>query len=224
MIRINLLSEGKRPAAVRKKAPGAGFTEREDVAVILLVLMLVLGAVAAGAWWWIVDGQLEAKKEEVARTQEEVDRLQEVLLQVEEFKAKKAELEHKIQVINDLKANQRGPVRLMDNISRALPELLWIDQMRMSPNNVTLTGRAFNVNAVANFIERLDQVPEFQEPTRTQLNQSGAVYRYQIAFNYTNVPLLSPDEEAGDETETEGAAGADADATTTGATPAAAGG
>ncbi len=135
MIRINLLSEGKRPAAVRRKASGPGLTERKDLAAILMFLMVALGVVAAGAWWWIVDGKLEATKEEVARTQEEVDRLKEVLLEVERFKAKKAELEHKIQVINDLKANQRGPVRLMDNISRALPELLWVDQMRMNPTS-----------------------------------------------------------------------------------------
>ncbi len=67
-------------------------------------------------------------------------------------------------------------------------------------------------------------MPEFQEPTRTQLNQSGPVYRYQIAFNYTNAPLLAPDDEVGDGAETEGAAGADAEATAASPTPAAAGG
>lgn len=197
MIRINLLSEGKRPAAVRKKKR-TGLAEREDLAVVLLGAMLFLGLLLAGAWWWWVDGQLEAKRQEVARVQQEVDQKQEVLAEVEEFKQKKAELEHKIQVINELKANQRGPVRVMDNISRALPELLWIDQMRMSPNNITLTGRAFNVNAVANFIENLDRVPEFREPTRTQFDQSGPVYRYQIAFNYTYTPLLAAEGEEGE--------------------------
>lgn len=188
MIRINLLSEGKRPTAVRKSTSGGGFTEREDLPAILMGLVLLLGLAAAGAWWWWTDQRLQSVREEVARTQAEVDRLQSVLVEVEEFKAKKAELEHKIEVINDLKENQRGPVRVMDNISRALPELLWIDQMGMKGTRITLTGRAFNVNAVANFIERLENVEGFEEPTRTKFDRSGPVYRYEIAFTYDPDP------------------------------------
>ena len=71
----------------------------------------------------------------------------------------------KIKVIGDLKLNQSGPVRVMDLISQALPELLWLDRMKMEASNIEIEGRAFNTNAVANFIERLDRMPEFEEPT-----------------------------------------------------------
>ena len=43
-----------------------------------------------------------------------------------------------VAVINELKSNQRGPVRVMDYISRALPELLWLDRIKMNASNMTL--------------------------------------------------------------------------------------
>ncbi len=112
-----------------------------------------------------------------------------MIKEVEDYKAKKAELERKIGIINDLKANQRGPVRVMDYVSRALPELLWLDRMTMNATTIEVEGRAFNTNAVATFIENLDRVPEFEEPTlKDATEQTGGVYKFVIDFNYSFAP------------------------------------
>jgi Tfp pilus assembly protein PilN len=73
----------------------------------------------------------------------------------------------------------------MDQVSRALPELLWLDNMDVAGATVILHGRAFNTNAVANFIENLDKVPEFQEPILVDAAQSGTTYAFQINFGFT---------------------------------------
>jgi type IV pilus assembly protein PilN len=187
MIKINLLSEGKRPAAVRKaRVPAALKLEGQDIGQWLLLLGLVVGVAGIVAYWWIWKGRVEAKQQEVNQAQQEVAALASVIKEVEDYKAKKAELERKIGVINDLKANQRGPVRVMDYVSRALPELLWLDKMKMTASAIEVEGRAFNTNAVANFIENLDKVPEFDEPTLvTTEQQVGGVYRFVISFNYS---------------------------------------
>lgn len=185
MIKINLLAEGKRPTAVRRGAPSReSFLDGENVALLMLVVSFLVPLLVVGAAYYKFHRDLEAKKAEVAAAEEEVRKLQSVLEEVEEFKAKKAELERKIQVINDLRDNQRGPVQVMDAISRALPELLWLDRMNMGPNQITLNGRAFNFNAIANFAENLDQVPEFKEPNLRDSNQRGQVFDFAIAFNY----------------------------------------
>jgi type IV pilus assembly protein PilN len=187
MIKINLLSEGKRPAAVRK-ARTAGL-QGSDVGQWLVLVVVLAGILAVAAWWYVLKGRLEDKQKEVAQAQREVDELQDVIKQVEEFKHKKAELERKIKVINDLKLNQRGPVRVMDYISRALPELLWLDRMRMTPQTIELEGRAFNTNAEAAFMENLDKVPEFKEPTLKDTSvQAAGVYKFIIDFDYTFAP------------------------------------
>jgi Tfp pilus assembly protein PilN len=195
MIKINLLSEGKRPAAVRKSKSSA--LEGKDVGQAMLAVGILLGILAVAGYWWILDGQAKAKQAEIDQAQREVDALASVLKEVEDYKAKKASLEQKIQVINELKLNQRGPVRVMDHISRALPELLWLDRMKMTANSIQVEGRAFNTNAVANFMDNLDKVPEFEEPTlRDTTEQAGGIYKFVVSFNYSYAPLAAETGEA----------------------------
>ncbi len=198
MIKINLLAEGKRPAAVRRsREPATSFLQSENAAAILmLAALLLLGLVPAGVWWWLTHAEIERNDVEIAERQREVDELAAIIREVEEYKAKQAELERKIEVINQLRRNQRGPVHVMDAISRALPELLWLDAMEMNATSIRLVGRAFNPNAVATFVENLDRVVEFQEPILQDLNQTGeaGVYTFAIQFNYTYADL--PEDEA----------------------------
>lgn len=197
MIKINLLSEGKRPAAVRKaRALGAGGGAR-DLALWMLLVGAFVGVLAAGAYWWYVNGKLKEKQEEVAQAQKDVDALQAVIKEVEDYKKKKKNLGDKIAVINELKSNQRGPVRVMDYISRALPELLWLDRLKMNASTIEIEGRAFNPNAVANFMDNLDKVPEFKEPVLKETSAQGNVYKFFITFDYSFAPAKKPAEAGG---------------------------
>ena len=197
MIKINLLSEGKR--AVRKAKPAASLLEGKDIGQFLLVLALVLGALLSAWVWWSLKQKIADQQEEIRIAKAEVDALGAVIKEVEEYKAKKAELERKIGIINDLKANQKGPVRVMDYVSKALPELLWLDRMNMNATTIVVEGRAFNTNAVASFIENLDQVPEFDEPTLRDTTEQNGIYRFVIDFNY-KFEAPKPEQAAGAET------------------------
>ena len=191
MIKINLLSEGKRPAAVRK-ARAVG--EIRDLALWMLLLGALLGVLVAAGYWWYLNGKLKEKQEEVAQAQKEVDALQAVIKEVEDFKKKKKSLADKIAIINDLKLNQRGPVRVMDYISRALPELLWLDRLKMNASSIEIEGRAFNPNAVANFMDNLDKVPEFKEPVLKDTSAQGnGVYKFLVTFDYSFAPPKKPE-------------------------------
>ena len=184
MIKINLVSEGKRPVVSRKTKERlgiAGLTLSEG----LFLLALVLGALGIAGFWWYLRGEIRERDQAIAVAQKEVDELAQVLQEVEDYKVKKAKLEHKINVINDLKRAQWGPVRIMDQVSNALPELLWIDKMTLKSNNIELTGKAFNTNQIAAFIENLGKVPEFQEPRLRDTSKQGPVYTFTITFNFS---------------------------------------
>lgn len=112
MIKINLLAEGKRPVVARKlKSPLGLSGATGDIGNLLLGGGLVLGLLAAGGWFFWVQSKLSAKEKEVATAQREVEELKQVIKEVEDYKIKKVELERKIDVINGLKANQRGRSR-----------------------------------------------------------------------------------------------------------------
>src|SRR4051794_5609750 len=189
MIKINLLSEGKRPAAVRKKS-GVKL-EGQEVGQWMLLVGILIGILTLAGAWWLQNQKTTAKQAEVETAQREVDQMAAVIKEVEDYKGKKSELERKIGVIGDLKANQQGPVRVMDYISRALPELLWLDRLKMTPDAIEIEGRAFNTNAVANFIENLDKVPEFDEPVLKSTEQQAGtaqtvgVYKFVVNFHYS---------------------------------------
>lgn len=198
MIKINLLSEGKR-TAVRKAKPAASLLEGKDIGQYLIAVGLLAGVIASGFFWWSLKQEIADQQEEIATAQAEVESLGAVIREVEEYKARKAELERKIGIINDLKANQKGPVRVMDYVSKALPELLWLDRMTMNATTIVVEGRAFNTNAVAAFIENLDHVPEFEEPTLRDATEQGGIYRFVIDFNY-KFEAPKPEQAAGSET------------------------
>ncbi len=184
MIKINLVGERKRPAA-----PGPsqlkGIQEGANAGLWALVGLVLAGVLVTLGHLYIVNGKVKDMQTQIAAAEEEVRELEPYIREVEEYKIKKAELERKVQVINQLKTNQRGPVQIMDQVSRALPELLWLTKLDVSPTTITVSGEAFNTNAVANFIENLDRVPEFQEPILRDTSQRGQIYTFVVAFNYT---------------------------------------
>lgn len=204
MIKINLVSEGRKPVVARKarEALGVGEVSRAE---LVLYGVLILGVLGIAGYWFYLRGEIQERDESIATAEEEVEALALVLQEVEDFKNKKAELEHKIDVINELKRNQWGPVRIMDQISRALPDLLWLESLQLRGNNVDLQGRAFNTNQIATLIENLNKVPEFQEPRMRQTALGGGTYSFTITFNF-EFPEPEGDEE-GDEAMAETAAG-----------------
>lgn len=185
MIEINLIGESKRPAAVRKRRPLTSGVSKENLGNILLLVGLAFGVLLFAFEWWWLKADLNGKKETAAVLQEEYEELKPIIAEVEEFEAKNAELERKIQVIQDLKLKQYGPVRVMDHVSRALPELVWLSRMEVDRSSIRLIGQATNENAVANFIENLDRVEEFQEPSLKHMRESRAgTYSFEIRVGY----------------------------------------
>lgn len=186
MIKINLIGD-RRPAVARRARPKAGMGGG-SLSLVLLATGAILGLLIAGAWWWTLATELEEEQAKVAQAREEVQQLEKILAEVEEFKKQKADLTTRIGVIKQLTLAQRGPVAIMDGVSRALPDLLWLQTMVVDSKSVTLTGQAMNTNAIAAFIENLSQVPEFREPDTRDIEQIGAdgqqIFRFSLSFPY----------------------------------------
>jgi Tfp pilus assembly protein PilN len=113
---------------------------------------------------------------------------------VKGYEDKKASLEAKIQLINNLKTNQKGPVRLMDEISKALPDLVCLSDLSVSGDQVSLKGRTLSPNAVATYLENMKKSPFFAEPVFRNLGrEQGAqgIYTWEMSLTFTNAQALS---------------------------------
>ena len=195
MIRINLLSEA-RPQRKKKGVSALGAGGRLNT--LLLGGAIGLAILVGVIHYWVLRSQIKAQEEKIRIAQVEVTRLESVLKEVKDYEAKKARVQRKVDLINQLKQNQRGPVRLMDEVSRALPDLVWIERMEYHGNAIQLDGKAFNPPAVANFIANLKLVPSFQEPKLSDLSAcsgpAGAqLYCYRMSFTFSNLDRTQPD-------------------------------
>jgi type IV pilus assembly protein PilN len=205
MIKINLVAEAPTAAASKKRRRPEFSLGAKQGDVILLITILVAAVVVGGRWW-----MLDSKRDALRVTEREKtalrDELKPYIDKVEELEAKREALKHKIEVINELKNNQRGPVRIMDEVSRALPELVWLTQLTTAGTTMTIQGMAMDENAIANFIGNLyaspfvSEEPKVKSITRT----AGDVFSFTFNCTFTYAPSAisrggsgSPDASAG---------------------------
>lgn len=217
MIKINLIREGRAAVRGATGAPGpAAAAGPSNINNLLIVGLLVVGLVLSGGYWFIKHREEVAKKQQIAEQQAEADKLQKIIQEVENFQKRKDSLQKRIDLINQLKQNQKGPVRIMDRISQDLPDLVWLDKMTLDGTHITLDGRALNPNAFANYIDAIKADPMFDEPevngvTEQPAGKGPSVYSWGMSFNFKGTPA-----------EAAPAGGAEGAAATTGTTPPAA--
>lgn len=198
MIRINLLSEQRKPMVASLGKQTQDIISGDPATIWLLGLLGVALLVGLG-WYWNLRSQAKRLNEEIAVVQVEVDRLRPIIEEVEEFERQRAELRHKVTVINELKARQQVPVRIMDVISRAVPERLWLTQITQRGNELEVQGLMFNTNALASFIENLDEVPGMTEPVpgpfRRARSRAGGpeLFEFTVEFRLETVPVEEAD-------------------------------
>ncbi len=196
MIKINLVREGRavRGAGAVPQAAvstAAGGPIASNINNVLIVACLLIGLVAAGGYWFWEKRELKKRQDVVAEKSAEAQKLESIIKEVDDYQRRKDNLQQRIDLINQLKQNQKGPVRIMDQISRDLPDLVWLDSMDITSGRINLAGRGLNPNAIALFIENVKNDPYFEEPQvgkLTQLAGSQPVYQFDMNFAFSYVP------------------------------------
>lgn len=153
MIRINLLA-AERPQAGSKKAAG---TPGATQAYIVVGGLTALGLLIAGAAWFWMGSQIADVDSEIGKAKTRQAQLQETKKQVEELERKRNSAKIKLGVIEDLRSSQKSAVRLLDEVSQALPDLLWLTQADQTGPTVRFAGQANTLNAVAQFMDQLQR-------------------------------------------------------------------
>ena len=92
---------------------------------------------------------------DIAQTQADLRRFDELAKQVERFRGEKQKLQDKIKVIETLVAAQSGPVRVLDEVSKALPNEVWLTAFNRTGRRLELSGIAFSPFQVADFMKNL---------------------------------------------------------------------
>jgi type IV pilus assembly protein PilN len=172
MIRINLLATDR--SSQPRPAPGLSFDFGQKVTLVCS-LILVATALGIGWWWWMLDRESARLTTEIASAERETARLKTILVQVAQFESQKQQLQQRVTLIEELRKGQAGPVHLIDQLSRAMPEMLWLTSLSQDGGEVTIDGRCTTLTALSDFVGNLEKSGYFRRPVEILDSQVDAV-------------------------------------------------
>lgn len=177
MIRINLL-----PVKETERALG----RRQQMSLVALglvttLLIMVIPYLIQGRKLSTLDARIDTLNKEIqamnlqVREVRDIDRL-------------KKEVQTKLQIIGELNRKRIGPARVLDDLSLAAPDNLWLIDFTEAGSAATFTGLALDNETIAKFMRQLQASPYFhtvdlvetsqQQPTKGAENEPAQFTRF----------------------------------------------
>ncbi|HSR51084.1 MAG TPA: PilN domain-containing protein [Acidobacteriota bacterium] len=176
MIKVNLLRE---PAGAKKRRrTGQGISSANLIALGVAAVLLI----AVFLWFYLLSSSVGELEVQAAELRAERDSLANVTQQLQAAQEQKRRLDERVAVIERLRDNQRGPVRLMNHVLDSLPTepTLWLTSLAQQPGLVAIEGRAFDVPSIADFIARLEAGQLFREVELEYWEDQGDSIKFKI--------------------------------------------
>jgi type IV pilus assembly protein PilN len=191
MIRINLLAVERERARKRVLIPAA---HRVTIGASVI---LVATALLIGWWFWSLRQRSAQLDVDLARAEVETRQIRSVLEQVRKFESQKALLQQRVSLIEQLRKGQYAPVHLLDEISKSLPDRLWLNEMKQAGAEFTISGTTDSLTAVADFVANLQATRWFKPveigPTRVVADpKAGDLIKFEVKATFVD-PSAPPE-------------------------------
>ena len=178
MIKVNLL-------ATNPAAPAREWLPREQRNAFVGLGLLVVTALSVSGFWLYQRSQRQAVVTRIAAAETELVRLKEAAKLVDQLASRKSELAERLALIDRLRSSKRGPVTLLETVSRSVPDGLWLMEIKQVGGSVQVDGRAMSLTAVTDFTERLQNSGLFEHPveiltTATETVEETTVIRFSV--------------------------------------------
>ena len=169
MIRINLLG-GERQ--VKKTAITFDIGRRITA---LCSVLLVLTAVGIGYWYYALRQRSTELDAAILSAQREQTRLQSIIREVAVFDEQRSALQERVTLIEQLRSGQSIPVQLLDQVSKSLPDMLWLTDLDQKGNDVTIEGQSTTLIALSDFVGNLGNSSLLVKPIEIVNSQVDSV-------------------------------------------------
>ncbi len=188
MIRINLLGTQKGKNKRSAGSSAAAVMEVGDVGSpkMKILVVLALAALVNLGYWYQLDKQhrdIAAKMEVAVRKNAE---LADVKARYLERQREAENYKRRVDVIDQLRAAQAGPVNLLNTIGATVngTEAVWLNSMKDTGAGVDIEGMALSTDAVASLIANLQKTGYFKNIEIKETYQDDTFKEMQ-AFNFT---------------------------------------
>ena len=185
MIRINLLGVSKS----KSKHGGASAPSMEVGSIGSPAMKVLLVLVAAGVlnlgYWYKLDKQAKSIAAQMQQAEQQNRQLAEVKARYLERQREAQNYKQRVDVIDQLRASQSGPVNLLNTIGDTIngTEAVWLNTMKDQGGSVDIEGMALSTDAVANLITNLQKTGYFGPIEIKETFQDDA-YKEMQAFQF----------------------------------------
>jgi Tfp pilus assembly protein PilN len=187
MIRINLLGS---PKPKGKKGPAFSMPSFEignlgGPVVQITAVLLVAGALNYG-YWYQIDREKKSIEVQTRMAEQKNRELADIKVHYLERQKQADAYKRRVDVIDQLRANQTGPVTLLSMIGDTVngTEAVWLNSMQDQGATVAIDGTALSSDAVANLISNLQKTGFFRNIEIKESFQDDSVKDMQ-AFQFT---------------------------------------
>ena len=188
MIRINLLGAPK-PKNKRSAVPAVtfemGMGEPGSPKIKILIIVLLAGSLN-GLYWYRLDRESQGLTRKMQVAEQKNRELADVKARYLERQREADNYKRRVDVIDQLRANQSGPVELLNTIGDVVngTEAVWLNTMKDMGASVDIEGTALNTDAVASLILNLQKTGRFTSVEIKETFQDDSVKDMQ-AFQFT---------------------------------------
>lgn len=189
MIRINLLGapkpKNKRGSAAASAAAVMEVGEAGSPLLKVALVVVVVAAVNAG-FWYKLDKETKSIAQKMAQAEQRNRQLADVKARYLERQRQAEAYQRRVDVINQLRAAQAGPVQLLNMLGETVngTEAVWLNNMKDQGSSVDIEGMALSTDAVANLMANLQKTGYFRNIEIKETFQDDQVKDMQ-AFQFT---------------------------------------
>ena len=188
MIRINLLGAPKPKSGKKSVAVSMPTVEVGNVGSPLLQIVAVLAVVATinGLYWYRLDHEKKVIDVQMRAAEQKNRELADIKARYMERQKQADAYKRRVDVIDQLRANQTGPVTLLAMVGDTVnnTEAVWLSSLEDQGKSIAIDGMALSSDAVANLITNLQKTGYFKNIEIKETVQDESVKDMQ-AFQFT---------------------------------------
>lgn len=180
MIRINLLPPD---AAAARRGPPAWLPVAGAAAALAAALLVMV-------WWtWTLRAEAAGAARGLEAAEADLRGLAPTLDRARAAEASRIDLRAHVDLLERLHARRGTALRTLERLSRALPDGLWLSEVREEPGHVVVRGRAAALAVVSDYVAALEAAGGFGAPVelvdsrRAERPGGGAVVSFEARLS-----------------------------------------
>lgn len=182
MIRINLLPHREQKRIAR---------QRRYISMLVVSFLAAAGIVLAG--YMILSAKIDIQAGRNQFLTEENAKLDREIAEIDKLKAEKQALLDRKKIVERLQSNRTETVHMLDQLTRQVPEGVYLKDVKQTNDQLVLTGYAQSNARVSTLMRNLNDSPVFEQPLLIEV-KSATVGNQRLSDFTLNVKLTRADE------------------------------